>query len=486
MLFNSYIFILFFLPVTLVLYFGLNHVGKQIEAKVVLIGMSLWFYAYFHFSYLLILIGSILFNYLCARRLIVSDREEIRKLILLFGVTVNLGIIFYFKYLGFFIDNINKLFGFSLSAGKILMPLGISFFTFQQISYLVDSYRKETENYDFLDYMLFVTFFPQLIAGPIVQHQEMIPQFRDSQRKGLDQDMLARGLWLFAIGLFKKVMIADVLGKGVDWGYANASVMTGPDIAVVSLLYTMQIYFDFSGYCDMACGLANMFHLELPVNFLSPYKAASILEFWQRWHITLTRFLRKYVYFPLGGNRKGTVRTMINVMIVFLVSGIWHGAAWTFILWGVLHGVASVACRLFYNIWDRVPRWIGVISTFLFVDIAWILFRAESLEQAGIIFKTLFSPWEFRISNELLGSFDLLEFTYLEEHIGVLGNLIGRYPGLHLVILLAASGVIVFCRKNCHEKKFSPSIGNAVFSILLLTWSVVSLSGLSTFLYFNF
>lgn len=486
LLFNSYFFILFFLPISLLIYFGLNHIGKYTLAKLSLIGSSLWFYGYYHLSYLLIISGSIIVNFLCSRALIRVKRKDCRKVLLICGLLFNLGIIFYYKYFDFFLDNLNGLLKTSLSVGAILMPLGISFFTFQQISYLVDSYRMETKNHTFVDYALFITFFPQLVAGPIVLHQEMLPQFADPKRKKLDQEMLARGIWFFSIGLFKKVMIADILGKGVDWGYANASAMTGPEIVIVSLLYTFQIYFDFSGYCDMACGIANMFHIDLPVNFMSPYKASSILEFWKRWHITLTRFLRKYIYFPLGGNKRGTARTLINVMIVFLISGIWHGAAWTFIFWGCLHGIAYVLCRSFRDIWEKVPKWIAAVSTFLFVNFSWILFRAESIEQAGIIFKKLFSKWEFHISAELLNCFHLLEFTYLEDHIAKLGLLIEKCPGIHLIIILTAASILVFFKKNVYEKKFLPSISNALFSIFLLTWSIISLSGLSTFLYFNF
>ena len=486
MLFNSYIFVLFFLPVTLILYYGLNRLGRFSTAKIALVCMSLWFYTYFHVSYLFLILGSVLFNFVCSKLLLRQEKGKLRTLILTFGILVNLSAIFYFKYLNFFIDNINLLFKTSCFVDEILMPLGISFFTFQQISYLVDSYRLETRDYAFLDYALFVTFFPQLVAGPIVLHQEMIPQFRDSGRKHLDQNMLAQGIWLFSIGMFKKVMIADVLGKGVDWGFANPAIMTGLEAAVISLLYTLQIYFDFSGYCDMACGLANMFGLELPINFSSPYKSASILEFWQRWHITLTRFLRKYIYFPLGGSKKGTARTMLNVMIVFLISGIWHGAAWTFILWGLLHGGASVLCRLFRRVWDKVPKVIGVFLTFVFVDLTWILFRSESLSQARTIFSKLFAPWELRMSKDFLSQFDLLEFTYVEEHVSRLGNLIGRYPGIHLTILMIIALIIVFFKKNCHEKKFAPNLRNAFASIVLLVWSVLSFSELSAFLYFNF
>ena len=486
MLFNSYIFVLFFLPMALVLYYGLNRLGRYTMAKVMLVCMSLWFYAYFHVSYLFLIIGSVLFNYTCSKWLLCLNRKKARILLLTFGILVNLCAIFYFKYFNFFISNVNFLFHTSISLGEILMPLGISFFTFQQISYLVDSYKQETLGYTFLEYTLFVTFFPQLIAGPIVFHQEMIPQFREAKSKYLDQYMLAQGIWLFSIGIFKKVMIADVLGKGVDWGFTNSSVITGLEAALVSVLYSLQIYFDFSGYCDMACGLANMFGLELPLNFSSPYKSASILEFWQRWHITLTRFLRKYIYFPLGGSRKGTVRTLLNVMIVFLISGIWHGAAWTFILWGLLHGAASGLCRLFRKIWDKIPRIIGIVFTFVFVNLTWILFRAESISQARVIYSKLADPWELRISGDFLSQFDLLEFTYVEEQVSGLGNLAGKYPGIHLAIILTVAIIIVFCNKNCHEKKFVPNLRNAFASIVLLTWSVISFSELSAFLYFNF
>lgn len=485
MLFNSYIFILFFLPVALLSYFGLNRLGKEVQAKWVLVGMSLWFYAYFHVTYLVLIIGSILFNFFCSK-LICRQNGMMKRMLCALGVIANIGVIFYFKYFNFFLENINLLFRSGFITDKILMPLGISFFTFQQISYLVDSYRMETGDYSFVDYALFVTFFPQLIAGPIVLHGEMIPQFCDKTRKRPDMDKLARGIRLFAIGLFKKVMIADVLGRGADWGFANAGITTAVDVVLVSVLYTLQIYFDFSGYCDMACGIASMFHLELPVNFNSPYKATSILEFWQRWHITLTRFLRTYIYFPLGGNRKGKIRTMWNVLIVFLVSGIWHGAAWTFILWGAVHGIANVLCRLFHNIWDKFPRLLRWMMTFAFVDLAWIIFRADSLEEAGVLFGKLVQPWKWQVSGGLIEQFHLLEFTYVEEHVPFLGSFVNQFPAVHLLVVLSLALCVALIPANCHEKKFKPGVWNALGSTVLLVWSIVSLSGLTTFLYFNF
>ncbi len=487
MLFNSYVFILFFLPITLLVYYGLNRIGKERAAKWFLIAMSLWFYAYFHKSYFWLLSGSIVFNFICSRVILRQAHNSLkRKGALTVGILANIGVIFYFKYFDFFLENVNLLFGSKFTLLNILMPLGISFFTFQQISYLVDSYRGETKAYRFEDYALFVTFFPQLVAGPIVLHEEMIPQFHDKTRKKMNHDKISCGIWLFAVGLFKKVMIADVLGKGVDWGFSNASLLVGMEVAIVALLYTLQLYFDFSGYCDMACGIANMFQFDLPQNFDSPYKATSIPEFWQRWHMSLNRFLRKYIYIPLGGSRKGTLRTVFNVMIVFLISGIWHGAEWTFILWGVLHGFANVLCRLCKKTWETIPRLLRWLGTFVFVNLTWVIFRAESVNQAGVMFRNLIKPWKWELNSELLSKFDLLEFTYIEDHVAGLGALITQYPGLHLAIILTIAVYIALVPQNCYQKKFTPSIKNAVGSVVMLIWSIVSLSGLSTFLYFNF
>ena len=233
--------------------------------------------------------------------------------------------------------------------------MGISFFTFQQVSYLVDSYRtQETRDYGFIEYTLFVLFFPQLIAGPIVLHKEMIPQFRNEHNRIFNSENFSRGMYIFAIGLFKKVLIADTFSQAVAIGYNNVENLSSLEALLVSFSYTFQIYFDFSGYCDMAIGISSMFNINLPQNFNSPYKSTSIIDFWNRWHMSLTRFLREYVYFPLGGSRKGKVRTYVNVMIVFLVSGIWHGANWTFIVWGIMHGVAQCLNRMFKNIWAKL------------------------------------------------------------------------------------------------------------------------------------
>ena len=451
MLFNSYIFILFFLPVTLALYFGLNHFRQEKAAKAALIAMSLWFYAYFHVGYLAVILSSILANYGISRALLKKGSPVWRRAVLWLGIIGNAGAIFYFKYFNFLLENINVILRTSFDLQDILMPLGISFFTFQQISYLVDSYRGETAGYGLLDYMLFVAFFPQLVAGPIVTHEEMMHQFQDSERKRFSQEGLARGLYLFSVGLAKKVLLADTLGRAADWGFGNPDALSAAATFVLSLLYVFQLYYDFSGYCDMACGIACMFRIDLPVNFNSPYQALSIADFWKRWHMSLTRFLRKYIYFPLGGNRKGKLRTWMNVLTVYLVSGIWHGANWTFILWGCIHGIAQVLYRIFG----------GLLSNIL-------------LGKNG------------GIPAEMTECFHVIEFTYLEDHVGALGAIASRMPSLHMWIVLGIAAGIAFFGRNCHEREFQPTLAKGLGCIALLVWSVMSLSGLSVFLYFNF
>lgn len=487
MLFNSYFFILFFLPVSLFLYYQFNRLDKPKIAKLALFLMSLWFYAFFHFAYLFLILGSIILNYFFSKLASPSCQVGFsKKIILGLGITANIGIIFYFKYFNFFIENVNFIFGSSFSLFNILMPLGISFFTFQQISYLVDSYHGETSSYSILDYALFVAFFPQLVAGPIVLHKEMIPQFNDPAKRKISYEKTARGIYLFSTGLFKKVMLADTLGNGVNWGFSNITSLSGPDALLTVLMYTLQIYFDFSGYCDMASGIANLFQFDLPQNFNSPYKANSILDFWKRWHMSLTGFLRKYIYFPLGGSKKGRIRTVINTIIVFLISGLWHGANWTFIVWGLLHGIASVCNRIFKNRWSKFPSFFRWILTFSFINLTWIFFRSDTLADAFALLTRLFMEWPGPINPQLLHCFDLLEFTYLEDHISALATIINYFPAMHMTLILSGCMLITLAFKNSNEKIFKPTRFNAAGCIILLIWSIVSLSGLSTFLYFNF
>lgn len=485
MLFNSYIFIFLFLPLSLAGFFLLNHWHRYRLANGYLIGMSLWFYGYFNPSYLWIICGSIVGNFLLSQ-LLHRTAGKRKKAVLAVGTIANVAVIFYFKYFNFFLENINALFGQSFVLRNIVLPLGISFFTFQQISYLVDSYRGQTKGYRFDEYALFVSFFPQLIAGPIVLHNEVIPQFRDTAKRRLYADNLARGLYIFALGLFKKVILADTFAKAADFGFGAIVTLTSLEALLVSLSYTFQLYFDFSGYCDMALGLGAMFNIDLPQNFNSPYKATSITDFWARWHMSLTRFLRMYVYFPLGGNRKGKLRTYFNIMVVYLVSGIWHGANWTFILWGVLHGALNCLNRIFRKPWQRLHTVTQWFFTFMAVNVLWILFRADTISDAIAFYRELFRWSSFSIRSELYGCFTLPEFLWLEQTFPALGNVTGQITGFHLWAFFFAAFFIVLNLRNSKEISFKPTLAKSLTTVLFLFWSIISLAGVSTFLYFNF
>lgn len=492
MLFNSYYFILYFLPIVLLCYYGAHKIGLHKAALVVLSLASFVFYAYDNIYYLALLAGSIIVNWIVAclinheEKGTAANKETISRLLMVVGIIIDVAVIFVFKYYDFFITNMNALFKADFNLKHIVLPLGISFFTFQQISYLVDTYRGETREYSFIEYVAFVSFFPQLVAGPIVLHNELISQYRDEKRWKISSENFANGLYVFAMGLFKKVIIADKFGQVVTWGWADIASRTSMDMMLVMLFYTFQLYFDFSGYCDMAIGIARLFNLELPVNFNSPYKAVSINDFWKRWHMTLTRFLTNYIYIPLGGNRKGKVRTYVNIMIVFLISGIWHGANWTFILWGVLHGALQVLNRLFKKFWDKVPKWIAWFLTFLVVNLLWVMFYAHSVGEGFQVWAKIFSFDSLKISADIPLLFVMNDISMVLGMLGPLGALSVTYYQWYMVVYIILAFVICLCCKNLHEEKFSPSIGKAVLSALLMIWAVISFSGVSTFLYFNF
>lgn len=487
MLFNSYIFIFLFLPMALIGYYTLNHFRLYRISNVFLISMSLWFYGYFHKSYLLIICGSIIINFLISKGMAHWENKlYLKKIALALGICVNIAVIFYFKYYDFFLENINLVFGKSFELQNIILPLGISFFTFQQISYLVDSYRGETKGYTFDEYALFVAFFPQLVAGPIVLHSEILPQFRNQANRSVIPQNFSKGMYVFALGLFKKVIIADTFGKAVSFGFHTIETLSSMEALIVSLSYTFQLFFDFSGYCDMASGIGYMFNIELPQNFNSPYQAVSIKEFWDRWHMSLTRFLKAYLYIPLGGNRKGKTRTYLNIMIVYLASGIWHGANWTFILWGLLHGFLNCLNRLFEKSWNRLGKITQWFSTFLIVNILWILFRADSIASAVLFMKRMCCLSDFSIRTDLYTCFDLTEFAFLERKIPLFNYLPSQITGFHLWTFLLGAFFIVLNFRNSREIEFKPTVKTSFLTILFMLWSVVSFAGISTFLYFNF
>lgn len=332
MLFNSYEFILGFLPVTICGYFSLNKYSS-IWGQYWLVLSSLFFYGYWNPAYLGLIGFSICANF-CFGKYLIHKKHS--KCSLWLGIVFNLILLGYYKYTDFFISNINQLFGLQYAMQNIVLPLGISFFTFTQIAYLVETYKGKVDNHHFASYVLFVTYFPHLLAGPIIHYENVMPQFLDTRLKNINWENMSRGMFLFSLGLFKKVIIADGLAVWADAGYMAIDKMDLNMIAAwgTALAYTFQLYYDFSGYTDMAIGVSMMLNIKLPINFNSPYKAASIIEFWRRWHITLSLFLRDYLYIPLGGNRKGLFRKCINIIVTMLLGGLWHGANWTFVLWG--------------------------------------------------------------------------------------------------------------------------------------------------------
>jgi len=425
MLFNSHEFIFAFLPLTFFIYFYLNHKRLTELGKVFLIFSSLFFYSWWNIAYLPIILSSMLFNYIIGRSLNDSNKNGLsRKSFLIVGIICNIALLGYFKYTDFLLANYNLLFSDNVELLHLALPLAISFFTFQQIAYLVDSYRAETKEYDFLNYALFVTFFPQLIAGPIVHHKEMMPQFSKTKNKLINYRNIAIGLFIFSIGIFKKIVIADSFSIWATAGFDTATTLNFFEAWATSLSYTFQLYFDFSGYTDMAIGVALLFNIKLPINFNSPYKATSIQDFWRRWHITLSRFLRDYVYIPLGGNRMGEFRTYTNLMATFIIGGIWHGAGWTFVFWGFLHGFALVVQRVWSKFGLQLWTWLAWLITFNFINIAWIFFRAKNWDSAINVLSAMFGVNGicFTLKHEkylsFLSEYDFISFGEVTEHIG--------------------------------------------------------------------
>jgi len=398
MLFHSYEFLFLFFPVT---YYVYRLLAGRLQIHVVTTWLalaSLFFYGWWNPVYLWLILFSISVNYTVGYALVAlhrQGRDRRSRILLIVGIGINLCLLAYFKYADFIINNVNLTFGSRIAAADIVLPLAISFFTFQQIAYLVDAFKGYADEHNFLQYALFVSFFPQLIAGPIVHHKEMMPQFSDPETYRFRMRFILVGVTLFAIGFIKKVVFADGLAGYTDAVFDNTALgatTTLFDAWGGALAFTLQLYFDFSGYTDMAIGLALFFGIRLPMNFFSPYRAVNIIEFWRRWHMTLSRFLKDYLYIPLGGNRKGTWRRYLNVMITMALGGLWHGANWTFVLWGSLHGVYLVINRIWCG-WrkSRLPehhaasvwgRFFSYALTFTAVVVGWVFFRAPDVHSA--------------------------------------------------------------------------------------------------------
>lgn len=489
MLFNSYEFIFAFLPITFFIYFYLNSKRLTQASKGFLVFASLFFYSWWNIVYLPLILMSMLFNYVIGNSLNkdakIDKKSFSKKSILIFGIVVNLSLLGYFKYADFFIENLNIAISSNVNLLNLVLPLAISFFTFQQIAYLVDSYRGETKEYDFLNYSLFVTFFPQLIAGPIVHHKEMMPQFASTWNMVKNYKNIALGLFIFSIGLFKKVVIADTFATWATAGFDNATTLNLIEAWATSLSYTFQLYFDFSGYTDMAIGIALLFNIKLPINFNSPYKATNIQDFWRRWHITLSRFLRDYVYIPLGGNKISSFRTYSNLLATFVIGGLWHGAGWTFVFWGFLHGMALVIHRVWSNLGFKMWTWMAWLITFNFVNIAWVFFRAREWEDAIKVLSSMFS-----LDNVVLPE---KYFKFLAEYNEVYFRFGTTYENIFgeskttTFILVGFLVVLVF--KNSMEMRtifFKKPYIFTFIMVFVTFFTIANMSKYTEFLYFNF
>ena len=505
MLFNSYFFIFVFLPLSLAGWYLLNRLKRYKLAQGYLIGMSLWFYAWYNVSFLWVMLGSCLFNFGVSFFLSGRDTPRMRRFLLITGCVVNIGALGIFKYYNFFVENVNAVFGADFQTRNILLPLGISFFTFQQLSYLIDRYRGDAPHYGLMDYLSFVTFFPSLISGPIVLHASTVPQFQDETRRRFSAESFSRGVMQFSIGLAKKVLLADTLALAVNYGYENIAALDAPAALAAAVGYTLELYFDFSGYSDMAIGVGKMFRIEIPENFNSPYRATSVKDFWKRWHMTLSRFLQTYVYFPLGGSRKGKLRTFVNTMITFLVSGLWHGANWTFVFWGFLHGLGVAVAGIVGNrkasgeknagrklqdkgIRNRALRLLCQFATFAYVCMAFVFFRADSIQDGFLLLSRIFS---FHVDGQLVqmaAAMEPSEIYIVTKALSLIApSLVGAAQIAAMIFMLAVS-FFVLTRKNTVQiiSRKEISFRFTMWLAFLFAWSVISLSGVSTFVYFSF
>ncbi len=500
MLFSSYTFLFQFLPAT-VLAFAAARRHSPRAGILVLVGASLFFYGAWQPIYLLLFAASVAVNFALGLRM---EDPLRRRAIGKFGVALNLAVLCYFKYTNFMFDSLNALTGVPLPFVNIVLPLGISFFTFQQIAYLVDVMRGAKVERDIVSYTLFVSFFPHLIAGPLVHHAEMIPQFKRG-RTGRSSVLAARGLAMFAAGLFKKVVIADNLAQFVSPVFAHLDAGGGVTTSwawLATLAYSLQIYFDFSGYSDMAIGLALLFGIRLPVNFRSPYQAASIIEFWRRWHVTLSRFLRDYLYIPLGGNRLGEQRRYLNLLVTMLLGGLWHGAGWNFLLWGGLHGVYLCINHLWRG-WrgrkeeDAPPglaaRGFGWAITFFAVVVAWVFFRTRTAGGAWQMLSGLFGFGAGSSAYVSPGILRLMDLPILvgEQRLLLIG---GCVVALALAIALCLPNVPRLFRYREYRRapeqaallRWRPNGAWALFTALALAISLFGMWQRLEFLYFQF
>lgn len=482
MQFNSFVYILLLLPVTVVGYYLCNKIGMLV-GKLWLMVASLAFYLYAGIKAAAVLLVSIIINYLFS--VLITKYDKARKEFFLIPAVVNVSLLLYFKYWNFALGNINHFVGTEFTVRDIILPLGISFFTFGQIAYLVAVYEKKITHPGVVDYLLYILYFPKLLMGPLMDPIEFISQINDEKTKSVNWDNIACGLKIFSIGLFKKAMIADVFAKAVNWGFYNFVEVTAFEWILIMLFYTFEIYFDFSGYSDMAVGASCMLNIELPMNFNSPYKSLNIRDFWKRWHISLTDFFTRYIYIPLGGSRKGKLFTYLNTMIVFTISGIWHGANFTFILWGILHGILMIFDRITGKIQEKIIAPIRWFFSFAAVNVLWLLFRSESIGQWLSILKTMAGTRSPAMGVILPGIFRLPEAAFFEDVLHI-GNLIGNIDCFWMIVYIVGAFLICLIPKNAFQNLKKISFFSLPASIILFIWGIICLSNESVFVYFGF
>jgi len=470
MLFSSIEFILLFLPTSLFLYFYLNKKKLINVSRYWLIFASLFFYAWWNISYIPLILISIAVNFSLSGFMEGSkENNTLKKLILFFGLGFNVVLLCYFKYMDFFISNINFLFDTNIDLFYLILPLAISFFTLQQIAFLLDSYDGLAHERSFSNYILFVAFFPQLIAGPIVHHKEMMPQFSLLKNKVISYRNIAIGIFIFSIGLFKKVVIADTFSLWVSPGFDSMIPLGFIDAWITSLSYTFQLYFDFSGYADMAIGAALLFNIKIPQNFNSPYKATGMIDFWKRWHITLTNFITTYIYTPMirSFGQLTFHRSMVATLVAFLISGLWHGASWMFVIFGALNGIGIIINHYWRKYWRKkakfeINKYLAWFITFNYVNITFIFFRAQDLNSAQKIISGMFS---------------------YESNM----TIVKSETFFYLFALFLSIGFVTVA-KNTRElsQGFKFNFGYLIFTATLLIVSLGSISNVQEFIYFNF
>ncbi|HAT1977308.1 TPA: MBOAT family protein [Legionella pneumophila] len=489
MLFNSFGFIFVFLPIVLCGFYFFLRFNLQKLTIFWLIAASLIFYAQWNIDYLVLLLASICFNYCISTRILYFQKNKniwVAKKYLLLGVFVDLILLGYYKYTNFGINALNKAFHWHIPSQNIILPLGISFFTFTQIAYIVDAFKLKVTEYSFAKYCLFVTYFPHLIAGPILHHGEMIPQFNLNKLKNNKIFLnIYFGLLIFIVGLFKKIMIADPLSLYVAQGFDQAYSLSFFDAWITSLSYTFQLFFDFSGYSDMALGLGLMFQTYLPINFNCPYRAINIQDFWRRWHITLSNFLRDYIYIPLGGNRGKQSRLYGNIIITFLIGGLWHGAGWLFLIWGGLHGFALVIHRQFQKFHHQLGNIQSWFITFLFVNFAWVFFRANSFDSAKKIIKGMYGANGFTSTYSLFNLNTLLD--KYKVHYDLLPFLnTNKFAYLCLIVSIVFAAILTIQSTHNFVKKIKPNFIMLLFILIATILLFFNLNKSTEFLYFNF